>query len=169
MDGTGGRRNVLCSRANMKRILVSVWCLAVWLPVPASGVAQQPAASRPKVLALFTAGGELDHFLFAQQAMRALGASATDGGYAFAATSDWDALNDSSLRDVRVVIWLNDMPHTLAQRQAFERCRPDLFDPGSANDDRQQLALSAQRGEIVRAGASESNRRGNQCSTDAVS
>ena len=99
----------------MKRILVSVWCLAVWLPVSASVVAQQPAAPRPKVLAFFTAGGELDHFLFAQQAMRALGASAADRGYAFAATSDWDALNDSSLRDVRVVIWLNDMPHTLAQ------------------------------------------------------
>ena len=39
----------------------------------------------------------------------------------FAATSDWDALNDVDLRDVRVVIWLNDMPHTAAQRLAFER------------------------------------------------
>ena len=60
-------------------------------------------------------------YLFAQQAMRALGAAAQAGGYAFAATSDWDALNDANLRDVRVVIWLNDMPHTAAQRQAFER------------------------------------------------
>ena len=58
-DLEGSRRNVLCSRTNMKRILVSVWCLAVWLPVPASGAAQQPAAPRPKVLAFFTAGGEL--------------------------------------------------------------------------------------------------------------
>ena len=44
-----------------------------------------------------------------------------DGGYAFAATTDWDDLNDANLRDVRLVIWLNDMPRTPAQRQAFER------------------------------------------------
>ena len=30
-------------------------------------------------------------------------------------------MSDTTLRDVRVVIWLNDMPHTPAQRQAFER------------------------------------------------
>ena len=72
------------------------------------------------MLAFFTAGGELDHFLFAQQAMRAFGADAQAGNYAFAATSDWDALNEANLRDVRVVIWLNDAPHTAAPRQAFE-------------------------------------------------
>jgi uncharacterized protein len=86
---------------------------------------QQPAEARPKVLAFFSVGGELDHSLFAQQAMRALdangGANGGAGGYAFAATSDWDSLNDATLKDVRVVIWLNDMPHTAAQRQAFER------------------------------------------------
>jgi type 1 glutamine amidotransferase len=53
--------------------------------------------------------------------MRALSAAARDGGYDFAATSDWDDLNDDHLRSVRVVIWLNDAPHTPAQRQAFER------------------------------------------------
>ena len=53
--------------------------------------------------------------------MRALTASAGASDYGFAATSDWDAMNDATLRDVRVVIWLNDMPHTPAQRAAFER------------------------------------------------
>ena len=84
-------------------------------------VAQQSQAPRPRVLAFFTPGGELDHFLFAQQAMRAFGAAAQAGGYAFAATSDWDALNEAGLRDVRVVIWLNDMPHTVEQRLADAR------------------------------------------------
>ena len=93
----------------------------MWLLVSAFVVAQQPAAPRPRVLAFFTAGGELDHVLFAQQAMRALAAGAGDGGYAFAATTEWDDLNDANLRDVRLVIWLNDMPRTPAQRQAFER------------------------------------------------
>jgi hypothetical protein len=49
------------------------------------------------VLAFFTPGGELDHVLFAQQAMRAFGAAAQAGGYAFSANSDWDALNDANL------------------------------------------------------------------------
>ena len=97
----------------MSRLLL-IGCLA------AACLFQAPSP-RPKVLAFFTAGGELDHYLFAQQAMRALGARANDGGYDFTATSDWDDLNESRLRDVRVVIWLNDPPHTPAQRQAFER------------------------------------------------
>jgi type 1 glutamine amidotransferase len=104
----------------MQHILL-IGCLAAWLLTSPRMLAQQPAGTRPKVLAFFTAGGELDHFLFAQQAMRALGVRAGEGGYAFVATSDWDGLNDANLRDVRVVIWLNDMPHTAAQRQAFER------------------------------------------------
>ena len=121
-DLDGGRRNVLwlpheheenpAGRSPVPRRVAAV---------SAYVVAQQPAAPRPRVLAFFTAGGELDHVLFAQQAMRALAASAGDGGYAFAATTDWDDLNDANLRDVRLVIWLNDMPRTPAQRQAFER------------------------------------------------
>ena len=104
----------------MKRMLF-IGCLAVSLVTAPHILAQQPAAPRPRVLAFFTVGGELDHFLFAQQAMRALGTGASVGGYTFAATSDWDSLNDDNLRDVRLVIWLNDMPHTPAERQAFER------------------------------------------------
>jgi type 1 glutamine amidotransferase len=106
--------------SDMTRIW-SIGCLAVWIVTAASIPAQQPAAMLPKVLAFFTAGGEIDHYFFAQQAMRAIAAGANTGGYTFAATSDWDALSDTGLRDVRVVIWLNDMPHTPAQRQAFER------------------------------------------------
>ena len=49
--------------------------------------AQQPPTPRPRVLAFFTVGGELDHVLFAQQAMRALAAGAADGGYTFTATT----------------------------------------------------------------------------------
>jgi uncharacterized protein len=105
----------------MKQILQSIACLIAWLLVSPGVVAQQPSPQRPRVLAFFTVGGELDHVLFAQQAMRAFAAGAADGGYTFTATTDWDHLNDANLRDVRVVVWLNDMPRTPAQRQAFER------------------------------------------------
>jgi uncharacterized protein len=105
----------------MRRILPAIGWLVAGLLGASPAVAQQAEAARPKVLAFFTPAGELDHFLFAQQAMRAFSAGAAAGGYAFSATSDWDALNDANLRDVRVMIWLNDMPHTAAERQAFER------------------------------------------------
>ncbi len=102
------------SRTDMLRIL-SIVCLALGL------VTADADAPRPKVLAFFTVAGELDHVLFAQQAMRSLAAAAADDGDTFVASSDWDTLNDTTLADVRVVIWLNDMPHTPSQRQAFER------------------------------------------------
>ena len=110
----------------MKTIVLPIACLAACALVSLSGASlgargqQQSGTPRPKVLAFFTAGGELDHYLFAQQAMRAFSASA-GANYSFVASSDWDAMNDATLRDVRVVVWLNDMPHTPAQRQAFER------------------------------------------------
>jgi len=103
----------------MRRILLAIGCVAATL-LGLSSLAAQPSTARPRVLAFFTPGGELDHVLFAQQAMRAF-AAAEGGGYAFAATSDWNALDEANLRDVRVVIWLNDMPRTAAQRLAFER------------------------------------------------
>jgi uncharacterized protein len=105
----------------MKKILTSIAGVIACLLVSSAVYAQPPAPPRPRVLAFFTAGGELDHVLFAQQAMRAFAARAADAGYSFAATTEWDDLNDAVLRTVRLVIWLNDMPRTPAQRQAFER------------------------------------------------
>jgi len=106
----------------VKRLLYAIVVAVVWLAFcPGPSVAQPSGTGRPRVLAFFTSGGELDHVLFAQQAMRALTASAAADGFTFTATSDWDGLNDANLRDVRLMIWLNDAPRTAEQRQAFER------------------------------------------------
>ena len=73
----------------LDRLLTRWSSLAGWL---SRGVlAQQPAPPRPKVLAFFTVAASSITVLFAQQAMRAFGGRAGDGGYAFTATSDWDA------------------------------------------------------------------------------
>ena len=109
------------SRTKLKSVLSFIAVAVACLLTSPAVLAQPSAAARPRVLAFFTAGGELDHVLFAQQAMRALAARAGDGGYAFAATTEWNDLNDANLRDVRLVIWLNDMPRTTGQREAFER------------------------------------------------
>jgi len=65
----------------MRRMIIAIGYGAAILLTPLSLIAQQPQATRPKVLAFFTPGGELDHFMFAQQAMRAFGVAAEAGGY----------------------------------------------------------------------------------------
>lgn len=77
--------------------------------------------SRFKVLAFYSTNVEKDHVLFAEQAMKFYAARAKAQGFDFAVTSNWDDLNDSRLKDVRVTMWLDDFPHTAAQRAAFER------------------------------------------------
>src|ERR1700743_656736 len=101
----------------MKRLFLLAFALLLGL----SAAPAQTPAPRPRVLAFFDTGGEIDHYFFATQAMRDFAAKAGANGYSFTATSDWGALNDDSLRDVKVVIWLNGQPGTDAQRQAFQR------------------------------------------------
>jgi type 1 glutamine amidotransferase len=84
----------------------------------AAPVFAQPA---PKVLAFYTLGGEIDHLMYAQEAAKVFAANAAKGGYSFAATTDWSAMNDTNLKDVKVVVFLNDQPHTPEARAAFQR------------------------------------------------
>jgi type 1 glutamine amidotransferase len=79
------------------------------------------AAGQPKVVAFYSVDVEPDHSRFAQDALRFFAAHAAQDGYDFVATTHWDDSNDAYLANCRVVIWLNDEPHTSAQEQAFER------------------------------------------------
>ena len=95
--------------------------LAIAVCLSCLAASAKEAIGQPKVVAFYTASGELDHVLFAQQAIRALTASSAAQGYRFTATTDWDTLTDDTLKDVAVVIWLNAQPQTPTQRAAFER------------------------------------------------
>jgi type 1 glutamine amidotransferase len=72
------------------------------------------------VLAFYSSTVERDHVIFAEQALKFFAAGAAKNGYDFAFTTDWDQLNEARLKDIRLVLWLNDSPHTPAQRAAFE-------------------------------------------------
>ena len=81
------------------------------------GLAQEP---RFHVLALYSTNVESDHVDFAKQAIIFFGDQAKKDHFDFQATTDWDALNSSSLAKYQVVLWLDDSPHTASQRTAFE-------------------------------------------------
>ena len=81
-------------------------------------VAQQ---AQFKVLAFYSEKTEPDHVQFAQQAVKFLSERAATEHYTFAATTDWQDLNDERLKTVQLVIWLNELPQEIEQRNAFQR------------------------------------------------
>jgi len=72
------------------------------------------------VLAFYSTDVEKDHVMFAQQAIKFFGDRAKQNGFEFSATTDWNDLNSSRLKDVQLILWLDDFPHKAEQRTAFE-------------------------------------------------
>jgi type 1 glutamine amidotransferase len=77
----------------------------------------QPAPAR--VLAFWSANVESDHAEFAREALEFYARTAA-GHYQFESTTNWDDLKARRLDGEQVVLWLNDSPHSAAQRAAFE-------------------------------------------------
>ena len=79
------------------------------------------ADARPlRVLAFYTKRAEADHVEFAEQAVRFYADAARKHNFTFEATMTWDDLNPQRLKNVDVVLWLNESPGAPAQRTAFE-------------------------------------------------
>lgn len=100
-------------QAILRRVAILVAVFAVAL----SAHAQKPL----HVLAFYSTNVELDHVTFAQQAIGFFSSLATHDHFDFTATSNWDDLNPDRLKDVQLVLWLDEFPHTTEQRTAFEQ------------------------------------------------
>ena len=74
-----------------------------------------------RALAFYSETVEHDHVDFAHQAIKFYGDMARRDGFEFVATADWDDLNARTLAGYQMVLWLDDQPHTPAQRTAFEQ------------------------------------------------
>lgn len=103
----------------MRPVRVVVSCLVVCLAACATG-AQRTATSTPRVLAVYTDKGEQDHIDFANDARRFFAEQGEARHFAFEATTRWDEVTPEKLKDVRLLLWLNDFPHTPEQRKVFE-------------------------------------------------
>jgi len=98
----------------MKRIFLALF-MALSIRVQAQ---QQPAFH---VLAFYSETVERDHVDFAHQAIQFYSAAAQRDHFEFASTQNWDDLNPTTLAKYQLVLWLDDFPHTSAQRMAFEQ------------------------------------------------
>jgi uncharacterized protein len=76
---------------------------------------------RFKVLAFYSSKVEPDHVDFAVQAIQFFKELTSGNGFVFDTTSNMDDLNANKLKDYSIVLWLNDFPHTEAQREAFQK------------------------------------------------
>jgi len=84
---------------------------------PSVSAAQQKSFH---VLAFHTDKGEPDHIDFAKQALAFFTELAKKNDFNFEATTRWEDLNAEKLKNIQLVIWLNDFPKTPEQRAAFE-------------------------------------------------
>jgi type 1 glutamine amidotransferase len=94
--------------------------LAIPLAIFCLCVAANAQDTVKHVLAFYSANVERDHVIFAEKAVKFFAADANAHGFEFSSTADWNDLNATKLRGVQLVLWLNDSPHTAAQRAAFE-------------------------------------------------
>lgn len=83
-----------------------------------SVMAQKPAF---RVLAFYSTNVEPDHVKTGNEGLAFFRGVAAKDGFVFDTTTDWDKLNDNDLKPYQVILWVNDFPHTAAQRAAFER------------------------------------------------
>jgi len=96
---------------------------AFFSPSSASAHQSPQPASQPApfhVLAFYTDQGEPDHIDFARQALPFFTELAKKHSFSFESTKRWDDLNPEKLKNIQLVLWLNDFPHTAEQRAAFE-------------------------------------------------
>jgi len=92
-------------------VICALMLSAAWLPA-------QPTL---RVLALYSPNAEFDHVQFAKQAIGFFTDAAQRNHFEFETTTNWDDLNITHVASYQVILWLNDSPHTQAQRDAFQK------------------------------------------------
>lgn len=96
--------------------LLFVSCLALALaPVTAQ------AAPAFKVLAFYNGTYDAAHISFVKEANQWFPKTASQNNFGYTATNDWNRLNSLQPSQYQVVLFLDDLPQTSAQRSGFER------------------------------------------------
>jgi uncharacterized protein len=83
----------------------------------------QAAAQTPafRALAFYSTNVEPAHIKTGNEALAFFKDLAAKDNFVFDTTTDWNKLNDDDLKPYQVILWINEFPHTEAQRAAFQR------------------------------------------------
>ncbi|WP_394835542.1 ThuA domain-containing protein [Pendulispora rubella] len=99
---------------------ISLWILCVLLGAsPVYG--QHEAAPAFKVLAFYNGNFDAGHIAFVREANPWFSQLASQNGFSYTATNNWNMLNANDLAQYQVVMFLDDLPQTSAQRSAFQQ------------------------------------------------
>src|SRR5580658_1343176 len=74
-----------------------------------------------RALAFYSTNVEPDHVRTGNEGLAFFRDLAAKNNFLFDTTTDWNKLNDNDLKPYQVILWINDFPHTDAQRAAFEK------------------------------------------------
>lgn len=106
----------------MKAILLVITLL---LPMVSLVMAADNGTKPFKVLAFYNGTWDVAHISFVNEANAWFPAVAPKNGFIYQATNDWNQMNAQVLADIDVVIFLDDIPPTAAQRKVFEQYMQD--------------------------------------------
>jgi hypothetical protein len=98
--------------------------VALFLLIAAPASAQAMRQSTPfKVLAFYTGPAEGDpaHVSFETEARTWFPKAGSQNNFTFTATTNWDMLNTLTASQYQVVMFLDDAPHSAAQRTGFQK------------------------------------------------
>src|SRR4051794_11844719 len=97
------------------KTIILITCCSVLL----SAAAQKQHANKFKVIAFYTAKQDLAHISFVHEANQWFPKMAAKYYFTYDLTNNWNNLNDSFLKQYKVVIFLDTRPDSLPQRMAF--------------------------------------------------
>ncbi|WP_189309479.1 ThuA domain-containing protein [Streptomyces brasiliensis] len=114
----GGVRPPGTARTVLRLLVLLAALLGLAVP-PAQATSR--AAVPFKVLALYNGTWDAAHISFVHEANEWFPQQAAANGFSYTASNDWDLLANGGVHDYQVVLFLDDLPQTAAQRTGFEQ------------------------------------------------
>lgn len=108
------------SSSLLLRLLLLLAVLLGLAGVPAQA-ADRAVAAPFKVLALYNGTWDAAHISFVKEANEWFPRQAAANGFTYTASNNWDLLADGGVNAYQVVLFLDDLPQTAAQRSGFEQ------------------------------------------------
>lgn len=105
----------------MKKLILSALVALFAISASAQSGAERPRFPRFKVLCFYNPHVEEAHVQFAEEAVKYFKGLTIGDGFVFDVTTNMADMNDEKLKDYRMIMMLNDVPHDPEQRAAFER------------------------------------------------